>query len=64
MNDDVSIRLGSDPRVRRGIKRLQKLAPEADLSQLVRAAVLFFSESAADRDVEVYIREQIYLDQS
>jgi len=64
MNDEVSIRLGSDPRVRRGIKRLQKFAPEADLSQLVRAAVLFFSESAADRDVEVYIREQIYLDQS
>lgn len=64
MNDDVSIRLGSDPRVRRGIKRLQKLAPEADLSQLVRAAVLFFSESAAERDIEVYIREQIYFDQS
>jgi len=69
MNDEVSIRLGSDPRVRRGIKRLQKFAPEADLSQLVRAAVLraavlFFSESAAERDIEVYIREQIYLDQS
>ena len=64
MNDDVSIRLGSDPRVRRGIKRLQKLAPEADLSQLVRAAGLFFSESATERDIEVYIREQIYFDQS
>ena len=63
MNDEVSIRLGSDPRVRRGIKRLQKFAPEADLSQLVRAAVLFFAESAAERDIEVYIREQVYLDQ-
>jgi hypothetical protein len=63
MNDEVSIRLGADPRVRRGVKRLQKLAPDADLSQLVRAAVLFFSESATERDIEVYVREQIYLDQ-
>ena len=64
MNDEVSIRLGADPRVKKGIKRLQKLEPNADLSQLVRAAVLFFSESATERDIEVYVREQVYLDQS
>ena len=63
MNDEVSIRLGADPRVRKSVKRLQKLAPEADLSQLVRAAVLFFAESATERDIEVYVREQVYLDQ-
>jgi hypothetical protein len=62
MNDEVSIRLGSDPRVRKSIKRLQTLAPDADISQLVRAAVLFFAESATERDVEVYVREQMYLD--
>jgi len=63
MNDEISIRLTADPRVRKGIKRLQKLEPNADISQLVRAAVLFFSESATERDIEVYVREQIYLDQ-
>lgn len=64
MNDEVSIRLGVDARVRKSIKRLQQLAPAADLSQLVRAAVLFFAESATERDIEVYVREQIYLDQN
>ena len=64
MNDEVSIRLGADPRVRRGVRRLKELAPEADLSQIVRAAVLFFSESATERDIEVYVREQVYLDQN
>ena len=63
MNDEVSIRLGADPRVRKSVKRLQGLAPDADLSQLVRAAVLFFAEGATERDVEVYVREQVYLDQ-
>jgi hypothetical protein len=63
MNDEVSIRLGADPRVRKRVKRLQGLAPDANLSQLVRAAVLFFAESATERDVEVYVREQVYLDQ-
>ena len=63
MSDEVSIRLGADPRVRKSVKRLQELAPDADLSQLVRAAVLFFAESATERDVEVYVREQVYLDQ-
>ena len=64
MNDEVSIRLGADPRVKKGIKRLQGLEPNADTSQLVRAAVLFFAESATERDIEVYVREQIDLDQS
>jgi hypothetical protein len=64
MNDEVSIRLGADPRVRRGLKRLQELEPGADISQLVRAAVLFFAESATERDIEVYVREQVYLDRS
>jgi hypothetical protein len=63
-NEEVSIRLGADPRLRKGVMRLQQLAPKADLSQLVRAAVLFFAESATERDIEVYVREQIYLDQS
>jgi len=62
VNDEVSIRLGSDPRVRKSIKRLQTLSPDASISQLVRAAVLFFAESATERDVGVYVREQIYLD--
>ena len=64
MNDEVSIRLGAVPLVIEGIKRLQGLEPNADLSQLVRAAVLFFAESATERDIEVYVREQVYLDQS
>ena len=64
MNDEVSIRLGADPRVKKGIKRLQELKPNADLSQLVRAAVLFFAESATERDIKVYVREQVNLDQS
>jgi len=64
VNDEISIRLGADPRVKKGINRLQELEPNADISQLVRAAVLFFSESATERDIEVYVREQIYLDQS
>jgi hypothetical protein len=64
MNDEVSIRLGADPRVKKGIKRLQGLEPSADLSQLVRAAVLFFAESATERDIKVYVREQVNLDQS
>jgi len=62
-SDDVSIRLGSDPRVRKGIKRLQTLAPDAELSQIIRAAVLFFAESATERDIQVYVREQVYQDQ-
>ncbi len=64
MNDEVSIRLGADPRVKKGIKRLQELEPNAALSQLVRAAVLFFAESATERDIKVYVREQVNLDQS
>jgi hypothetical protein len=54
---EVFIRLGADPRVRKSVIRLQQLAPKADLSQLVRAAVLFFAESATGRDIEVYVRE-------
>jgi hypothetical protein len=64
MNDEVSIRLGADPRVKKGLKRLQELEPNADLSQLVRAALLFFAESATERDIKVYVREQVNLDQS
>jgi hypothetical protein len=55
MNDEISIRLGSDPRVRRA-SALANTGTDADISQLVRAAVLF-AESATERDVEVYVRE-------
>jgi hypothetical protein len=37
---------------------------KAGLSQLVRAAVLFFAGCATRGDIEVYVREQIYLDRS
>ena len=64
MSDEVSIRLSTDPRVTKQVKRLQGKMPEADISQIVRAAVLYFAESAPDHQIKVYIQEQIYQEQA
>ena len=64
MSDEVSIRLSTDPRVVKQIKRLQGKMPDADISQIVRAAILYFAESAPDHQIKVYIQEQIYQEQA
>ena len=64
MSEEVSIRLSTDPRVVKQIKRLQGKMPDADISQIVRAAILYFAESAPDHQIKVFIQEQIYQEQA
>jgi hypothetical protein len=62
MTDNIpAIDLGADPRVADALERLAAIVPEADLSELVRAAILRFAEATPDHEVQVYVREQINL---
>lgn len=62
MSDEETIDLYADPRVKTGIKRLLSIVPEADISQAVRAAVLYVAEGAPEHEIKVYLEEQINLE--
>lgn len=61
MATDQPIDFSADPRVQHALDRFTALVPEADLSEIVRAAVLNFSEATPDHEIAVYIREQVAL---
>jgi hypothetical protein len=61
MEENVSIDLYGDPRVRNAISRIRGIVPEADLSQAVRAAVLYVAEGVPEHEIQVYLEEQVNL---
>ncbi|HJS29117.1 MAG TPA: hypothetical protein VJ768_05825 [Anaerolineales bacterium] len=61
MAESVAIDLYADPRVRAAISRIRAVVPEADLSQAVRAAVLYVAEGVPEHEIQVYLEEQINL---
>lgn len=58
---DQPIDFSADPRVQTALDRFKDLVPDADLSEIVRAAVLNFAEATPDHEIAVYIREQMAL---
>lgn len=62
MTEEASVDLAADPRVLKAIKSLQSIVPEASLSQIVRAAVLYVGEGAPAHEIQVYIEEQMTLE--
>ena len=61
MSTDQPIDFSADPRVAAALSRLDAVVPEADLSAIVRAAVLHFADSTPDHEVAIYVREQVNL---
>ncbi len=59
MTEQLTINLHADPELREEIERMRALVPNADVSHVVAAAVRYFSESSAQYEREVYIREQL-----
>ena len=59
MSEPVRIDLAADPRVEAAIARLRSIVPEAELSDVVRAAVLHMGEAVPDHEIEIYVKEQL-----
>ncbi len=62
MSEQTSVNLDADPRVQKAVNRLSKIVPEANLSHIVRAALLYLAEGVPDHQISVYIQEQINLE--
>ena len=62
MSQNISIDLSADPAVMTQIEAMKNLVENADVSDVIRAAVRYFSESSAEYEREVYIREQLEFD--
>ena len=63
MSDPLAVDLSGDPQVQVEIEKMQTLVEHASASHVVRAAIRYFSESSAEYEREVYIREQLEFDQ-
>lgn len=59
MSEQSIINLKVDPGLKVEIERMQALVPNAGADHVLRAAVLYFLESSAEYEREVYIREQL-----
>ena len=62
MSNQSPIDLNADPRVKVAIDQIKEQVPEATLSQMVRAAILYFADGLPEYQIKVYIEEQIFLD--
>ena len=62
MSNQITINLENDPKLKDVLEQMNELVPEADASQIFRAALRHFSEVAAKYEQEVYIREQFDFD--
>ena len=62
MSNQITINLESDPKLKAVLEQISELVPEANASQIFRAALRHFSEVAAKFEQEVYIREQLDFD--
>ena len=63
MDNRLTVDLSGDPQLLAEIEQMQGLVEHASPSQVVRAAIRYFSESSAEYEREVYIREQLEFDQ-
>lgn len=59
MSDQSIINLKVDPGLKAEIEHMRALVPNAGADHVLRAAVLYFLESSAKYEREVYIREQL-----
>lgn len=59
MSEPLAVDLAADPRAVDALARMQHIVPEADVSQLVRAAVLHMGEAVPEHEIAIYVREQI-----
>ena len=62
MNNPIIINLENDPKLKAVLEQMNELVPEADASDIFKAALRHFSEVAAKYEREVYIREQLDFD--
>jgi hypothetical protein len=62
MTDTPNLDLEADPRVRDVLRRIAGLVPDANTSQMVRAALLHFGEAVPDHEIEIYVKEQMGFD--
>jgi hypothetical protein len=62
MSEPIAVDLAADPRAVAALARLQQVVPDAQVSQLVRAALLHMAESVPEHEIAIYTHEQMNID--